>query len=90
MKPYRITSEFNAITLPAGLRQRHATKAGVWAVIRILEGTATLVYVDTGEVRHLTSCEPGLIKPEQTHYLKLSGLVRLKLEFYDSDPVHSL
>ncbi|WP_269448451.1 DUF1971 domain-containing protein [Acetobacter cerevisiae] len=53
MKPYRITSEFNAITLPAGLRQRHATKAGVWAVIRILEGTATLVYVDTGEVRHL-------------------------------------
>ncbi|MGC2189855.1 MAG: DUF1971 domain-containing protein, partial [Candidatus Sulfotelmatobacter sp.] len=36
--PYRCTPIFDETTLPAGLRREHRTKAGVWGVIRVLEG----------------------------------------------------
>ena len=37
-KPYKSTPVFDENTLPAGLRKEHRTKAGVWGVIRVLEG----------------------------------------------------
>src|SRR4051812_31020618 len=37
-KPYRSTPVFDDQTLPQALRQAHTTKAGVWGVIRVLEG----------------------------------------------------
>jgi tellurite resistance-related uncharacterized protein len=36
--PYKCTPIFDETTLPAGLRREHRTKAGVWGVIRVLEG----------------------------------------------------
>ncbi len=36
--PYKCTPIFDETTLPAELRREHRTKAGVWGVIRVLEG----------------------------------------------------
>ncbi len=36
--PYKCTPIFDETTLPPGLRRERRTKAGVWAVIRVLEG----------------------------------------------------
>ncbi len=38
---YRRTPLFDAATVPAGLKRSHCTKAGVWAVIRVLGGRLT-------------------------------------------------
>ncbi len=38
--PYRSTAVFDETTLPDSLRREHRTKAGVWGVIRVLEGEA--------------------------------------------------
>ena len=38
---YRSTAIFDEVSLPKGLRRRHATKGGVWGVIRVLEGSLT-------------------------------------------------
>ena len=43
--PYRSTPVFDQDTLPAALRTRHNTKAGVWGVIRVLEGELKLTYL---------------------------------------------
>lgn len=37
-EPYRSTPVFDENTLPGGLRKEHRTKAGVWGIIRVLEG----------------------------------------------------
>src|SRR3546814_1000811 len=36
--PYRSTPVFDETSLPAALRGEHRTKAGVWGLIRVLEG----------------------------------------------------
>lgn len=38
IRPYRSTPVFDQDTLPAALRARHDTKAGVWGLIRVIEG----------------------------------------------------
>jgi tellurite methyltransferase len=44
------TPEFTEATVPQGLLRDHSTKAGVWAQIRVLEGT--LRYHVPSEVVH--------------------------------------
>ena len=44
--PYRSTPIFDEATLPAALRSEHRTKAGVWGVIRVIEGRLKLTYLD--------------------------------------------
>jgi tellurite resistance-related uncharacterized protein len=38
VEPYARTAEFTEASLPAGLRRAHNTKAGVWGLIRVVEG----------------------------------------------------
>ena len=38
LAPYKRTPVFDETTLPDGLRREHRTKAGVWGIIRVLEG----------------------------------------------------
>ena len=47
--PYRSTAVFDETTLPHALRREHRTKAGVWGVIRVLEGRLKLELVDSGD-----------------------------------------
>lgn len=82
--PYRSSPVFDETTLPAALRREHRTKAGVWGVIRVIEGTLKLVVAD--EETMLTPERPGLVLPEQTHRVEPQGSMRMQVDFYDEMP----
>ena len=84
--PYRSTAVFDETTLPDALRREHRTKAGVWGVIRVLEGSLRLELGDGGEARILTSDRPGVVMPEQVHRVEPMGRMRMQVDFYDQPP----
>ena len=84
--PYRSTAVFDETTLPAALRREHSTKAGVWGVIRVIEGSLKLQFAAGGEDRVLTPDQPGLVRPEQVHRVEPIGPVRMRVDFYDRPP----
>jgi len=84
--PYRSTAVFDETTLPAALRREHSTKAGVWGVIRVIEGSLRLQFVDGGEDQVLTPDRPGLVRPEQVHRVEPMGRMRMQVDFYDRPP----
>lgn len=83
-EPYRITPVFDEVTLPAALRRDHSTKAGVWGIIRVLEGQLRLS--DAAGSLILTPDRPGLIHPERKHRVEPVGGMRMQVEFYDREP----
>jgi tellurite resistance-related uncharacterized protein len=85
-KPYRSTPVFDEVTLPAGLRREHRTKADVWGVIRVLEGRLRYQVLDPSSEVILEPGSPGLIFPEQPHRVEPLGAVRMHVEFYDHMP----
>ncbi len=85
--PYKTTAIFDEQSLPAALRGEHRTKAGVWGVIRVLDGRLRLAFADGSAERVLTASEPGLIFPEQVHKVEPLGPMRMQVEFYDRPPV---
>lgn len=84
--PYRSTPVFDEATLPAALRREHRTKPGVWGVIRILEGAVRLDYGDGSPAHILTPAAPGLVEPDQPHWVEPLGPTRMQVDFYDSAP----
>ncbi|HEY0084783.1 MAG TPA: DUF1971 domain-containing protein [Allosphingosinicella sp.] len=86
MQPYRTTPVFDADTLPAALRRAHSTKAGVWGIVRLLEGRLRLTYEEDGRECILSPGAPGLILPEQPHRVEPLGPMRMQVEFYDAPP----
>ncbi|MDQ0512488.1 DUF1971 domain-containing protein [Ancylobacter amanitiformis] len=87
LEPYRVSPAFDETTIPPALLRDHATKAGVWGIIRVLDGTIRYWPDDARQPLTLDSATPGLIRPGQPHHLSLTGSVRLQVEFYDRDPV---
>ncbi len=85
-QPYRSTPVFDENTLPAALRSNHKTKAGVWGLIRVLEGTLTLTYADSASQLELSPGNPGIVAPEQEHFVTPSGPMRMQVDFYDEPP----
>ena len=83
--PYRTTPVFDQNSLPAALRREHRTKAGVWGIIRVLDGQLRLDRAD-GEVESLNAATLGLIGPEEPHFVTPLGAMRMQVEFYDSPP----
>ena len=67
-RPYRSTPVFDQDTLPAALRARHSTKAGVWGVIRVLEGRLCYRVLDPASEMVLTPARPGLVLPDQLEW----------------------
>ena len=86
MLPYRSTPIFDEVTLPAALRSEHHTKAGVWGVIRVIEGRLKLTYLDAASEVILTPERPGLVLPEQPHFVEPLGAMRMQVDFYDQQP----
>lgn len=84
--PYRSTPIFDETTLPAALRGEHRTKAGVWGVIRVLDGELRLVHLDPPSDTVLTPQAPGLIAPQQPHFVEPLGAMRMQVDFYDAPP----
>jgi tellurite resistance-related uncharacterized protein len=86
MNPYKSTAEFDEITLPAALRNDHATKAGVWGVIRVSAGAVRLTLED-GSERTVSPADPALVEPEQRHRVEPLGPVRMSVDFYRERPL---
>lgn len=85
--PYRSTPVFDEHTLPAALRSRHNTKAGVWGVIQMLEGRLKLTYLDPPSEIVLEQGGSGLLRPQQDHFVEPLGPIRMRVDFYDAPPV---
>src|SRR3546814_12184976 len=78
IRPYRSTPVFDQDTLPAALRARHDTKAGVWGLIRVIEGELKLTYLDPPSEVVLTPPSPGPILPHQPHYVPPLGPMNMR------------
>ena len=83
---YKCTPVFDENTLPAGLRKEHRTKAGVWGIIRVLEGQLRYQVLDPISETILDSEHPGLVLPDQPHLVEPLGPMRMQVEFYDHLP----
>ena len=84
--PYKSTPVFNENTLPAGLRKEHRTKAGVWGLIRVLEGQVKYRVLEPVSETILDPDHPGLVLPDQPHLVEPMGSMRMVVDFYDHDP----
>ncbi len=86
MTPHRTTPIFDADTLPAGLRKEHSTKAGVWGIVRVLEGSLHLDFGDGQPPQVVAPGSPGLLLPEQPHWVTPQSSMRMQVEFYRARP----
>ena len=82
---YRRTPIFTETTLPAALRRRHQTKAGVWGVITIAEGRLRFRRLDPLEETMLDPASPGIVAPEEPHEVEPLGPVRFYIEFHTAN-----
>jgi len=85
-EPYRSTPTFDETTLAAALHREHRTKPGVWGVVRVLEGKLKLSFVEPPEVLIVSPGSPGLLLPDQPHFVETVGTMRMQVEFYDRPP----
>lgn len=90
MTPYKTTPVFDEATLPDAIRSAHSTKAGVWGLLRVLEGEARLILHDPRREVVATPAEPAPIPPQAVHHVELTGPVRLRVEFYRGQPVRTI
>lgn len=84
--PYRSSPVFDEVTLPAALRSEHTTKPGVWAVIRVLEGSVRYTELDPLSECILRPGLPGLVQPERRHFVTPLEPMRMCVEFYRTRP----
>lgn len=85
-QPYRSTPVFDEESLPVALRARHSTKAGVWGVIRLIEGRLRLTLLEPEEEHMLDPTRPGLITPQRLHFVTALGPMRMQVDFYHEPP----
>ena len=87
LRPYRCSPVFDERSMPQALLREHRTKAGVWGLVRVLEGSVMLHVVEPESVRVLDAEHPAVVLPEQEHFVELiGGRMRLQIEFYDALP----
>lgn len=84
--PYKQTAEFTAATLPAALRQDHATKAGVWARIVVAEGRLRYHVDPLHRSFELAPGTVGIVVPAVRHHVEPIGAVRFHVEFLHAPP----
>ena len=79
---YQRTPEFSETSIPAGLRRRHTTNAGVWGRICVLRGSLRYRILEPEPEEHvLTPERPGVVEPEIAHEVEPVGEVRFFVEF---------
>lgn len=87
---YRETDTFTEASVPAGLLKDHCTKAGVWGLIRVVEGELRYRVTDARRVAAesiLTpDTAPGVVEPSILHHVEPLGPVRFHVQFYRSPP----
>ena len=55
-------------------------------LIRVLEGELQLTYLDPPSEVVLTPDKPGLILPQQPHFVTPLGVMKMQVDFYDQPP----
>lgn len=85
---YRSTPVFDENTLPDALRRSHNTKAGVWGIVRVIEGRLKLTYLDPPSEIVLEKGGSALLLPRQDHFVVPLGQMKMRVDFYDRPPVH--
>lgn len=86
MSPYKTTPIFDETSLPAAIRGEHRTKAGVWGLLRVLDGEVQLIFEGGTAPIHVTPDRPALILPAATHHVEVMGPMRMQVEFYHERP----
>lgn len=81
---YKQTPLFDQDSLPAGLRREHRTKAGVWALIHVVEGRLLYRILEPPSEQVLQVGVPGIVNPEQPHEVSPLGPMRMFVEFYSA------
>jgi tellurite resistance-related uncharacterized protein len=84
--PYKVTSVFDEVSLPAAIRNAHSTKPGVWGLLRVLDGKVRLIFHEPHQVVEATPECPVPIPPEAVHHVALCGPMRMQVEFYRAPP----
>lgn len=84
--PYRSTPVFDQDTLPSALRNRHATKAGVWGLICVIEGQLLLTYLEPPSEVLLDAAQAAVVLPQQPHFVTPQGRMKMQVDFYDHQP----
>jgi tellurite resistance-related uncharacterized protein len=82
---YKRTPEFTQANVPAGLLREYCTKAGVWGLIRVVEGELIYRVVDGRRAARecrLSPAAPGVVEPGIFHRVALDGPVRFFVEFF--------
>ncbi|WP_312489023.1 DUF1971 domain-containing protein [Sphingomonas sp.] len=59
---------------------------GELALIRVIEGRLKLTCLDPASEVILTPDRPGLVLPEQPHFVEPLGAMRMQVDFYDQRP----
>lgn len=82
-RTYRTIGPFNPATLPSGLRAEHSLKEGVWAMLKVSEGSLRFVWDDTegGDV-DLVAPSELLIPPLVMHHVEGEGPFRVTIAFH--------
>lgn len=89
LEAYSRSPEFDAETLPAALRRGHSTKAGVWALIHVIEGRLIYRTYDPPTRTVLEPGTPGVIGPQQLHEVEPAQTpLRMYVEFYAAKGSH--
>jgi len=79
----RSTREFDAETVPDGLRRAHRIGAGSWGLLRLRAGTLRFVWEDPGRgAVELTAGDTLVIEPEVPHHAEPAIDARFLIEFH--------
>lgn len=83
LQEYKRTPSFTESTIPAGLQRDHTTKAGVWGLIEVEEGSLhyTVQYPEEQSFT-LNPNTPGVVVPEMKHHVRADGPVKFHVAFY--------
>ncbi|MCB2063721.1 MAG: DUF1971 domain-containing protein [Novosphingobium sp.] len=86
-EPYKTTARWDEAAIPAAIRGRHNTKAGVWGLLRVHSGEIDLVFEEPERRIRVTPDRPGQIPPMEWHHVEIVGPVEMQVEFYRENPL---
>lgn len=82
VQPYRRTPDFTETSVPQGLLREHATRAGVWGVITVTDGSLRYVVPAMAIDEILDAEREGVITPEVLHSVEPIGTVTFYVTFF--------
>lgn len=85
LRAYRQSPVFTQDSIPEALKRNHQVKAGVWAVIHVLEGALHYRIEPAGTEQVLTPQHPGLVRPEELHAVRADAPARFFVAFHAAD-----